>query len=148
MTDPTQTVLFSMETPTNGPPAPPAPEAEERAGYRFIKRIGWVPDDWRVVSVLDLAADERNATVGGPFGSDLTSKDYVESGVPVIRGANMSGPWVGGEFVFVSDTKAESLSANTAVPFDLVLTQRGTLGQASMVPKDGYSLYVISQSPR
>ena len=46
MPDTTPT-LFSMETaPTNGHPAPPASDAEERPGYQFVKRIGWIPEDW------------------------------------------------------------------------------------------------------
>jgi predicted nucleic acid-binding protein len=40
-------------------------------------------------TVGEIAAPIRNALVGGPFGSDLVSDDYVATGVPVIRGANM-----------------------------------------------------------
>lgn len=38
--------------------------------------------------------------VGGPFGSSLVAKDYVDDGVPVIRGANLSTgtSFVGGDF--------------------------------------------------
>lgn len=94
----------------------------------------------------DLAAPIRNAMVGGPFGSNLVSRDYVDSGVPVIRGQNMGERWVGGDFVFVSAAKAETLSQNTARPGDLVFTQRGTLGQVSMIPRGRYDKYVVSQS--
>jgi type I restriction enzyme S subunit len=97
--------------------------------------------------VSELAAPVKNAIVGGPFGSDLVSKDYVPSGIPVIRGQNMGcGRWVGGDFVFVSKEKAESLSANTASPGDLLFTQRGTLGQVAIVPPSPYQKYLISQS--
>tara|TARA_R110002049_G_scaffold20717_1_gene75851 strand:- start:6270 stop:7646 length:1377 start_codon:yes stop_codon:yes gene_type:complete len=102
----------------------------------------------RDVIVEDIAAEKRNALVGGPFGSNLVSRDYVESGVPVIRGQNMgSGRWLCGEFAYVSEEKAESLSANLARPGDVVFTQRGTLGQVAIVPDDGpHEKYVISQS--
>jgi len=50
----------------------------------------------------------KNALVGGPFGSNLVSADYVPDGVPVIRGQNMGfGRWVEGDFVFVRSEKAE-----------------------------------------
>jgi type I restriction enzyme S subunit len=102
---------------------------------------------WTTLTVAEIISKERNALVGGPFGSDLVSKDYVLSGVPVIRGANMgNGRWVSGDFVFVSKEKAESLSANCAKPDDLVFTQRGTIGQVALVPKDGFDRYLISQS--
>jgi len=85
--------------------------------------------------------------VGGPFGSNLVSKDYEESGVPVIRGTNMGDAWVGGEFAFVSPAKFdEDLSRNSALPGDVVFTQRGTLGQVARVPAEPYGTYVVSQS--
>ena len=58
----------------------------------------------------------------------------------------MGERWVGGDFVFVSAAKAETLSQNTARPGDLVFTQRGTLGQVSMIPRGRYDKYVVSQS--
>ncbi|KND60262.1 Type I restriction-modification system, specificity subunit S [Candidatus Burkholderia verschuerenii] len=100
-----------------------------------------------IVRFETLAADSRNALVGGPFGSNLVSNDYVDSGVPVIRGQNMGhGRWVDGNFAFVSDEKAESLRANWARPGDIVFTQRGTLGQVAIVPAGPWDRYVVSQS--
>jgi type I restriction enzyme S subunit len=98
-------------------------------------------------TVEEIAEPTKNALVGGPFGSNLVSKDYVEAGVPVIRGQNMGyGRWVAGDFVFVSTQKADVLSANTARPGDLIFTQRGTLGQVAIVPQEPYENYIISQS--
>ncbi len=96
--------------------------------------------------VQEIAATTRNAIVGGPFGSNLVSADYVDSGVPVIRGQNMGSRWISGEFVFVSQSKAESLSQNVARPGDLVFTQRGTLGQVAIVPCGEFNEYILSQS--
>jgi type I restriction enzyme, S subunit len=63
--------------------------------------------DWRDLLLEELAASTRNALVGGPFGSDLVSSDYSPTGVPVIRGENLStGRWVAGDFVFVPTAKA------------------------------------------
>ena len=97
--------------------------------------------------VADIVAPIKNALVGGPFGSNLISRDYTPFGVPVIRGQNMGfGRWVGGEFVFVSPQKADNLASNIARSGDLIFTQRGTLGQVSVVPPKPYPKYVISQS--
>lgn len=102
---------------------------------------------YAVVEVEDIAAPVRNALVGGPFGSNLTSRDYMDFGVPVIRGANLGlGRWVGGDFVHVSEKKADSLSANCASPGDLIFTQRGTLGQTAIVPDHEANRYLVSQS--
>lgn len=103
--------------------------------------------DWMKCIVEDIAAPIKNALVGGPFGSNLVSNDYVDHGVPVIRGQNMGvDRWVSGDFAFVSPSKAQSLSANIARPGDLVFTQRGTLGQVAIVPNIPYDKYVVSQS--
>ena len=121
------------------------PVAPVPAGYKLTE-VGVIPEDWERSSVRVIASSTRNAIVGGPFGSDLVSKDYVAHGVPVIRGQNMSGQWVSGSFVFVTPTKAKSLEANLAHPGDIIFTQRGTLGQVSLVPDKPFSAYLVSQS--
>jgi type I restriction enzyme S subunit len=86
--------------------------------------------------------------VGGPFGSNLGRKDYRPAGIPVIRGANLSslGRFDASEFVYVSPDKARELIRNSAIPGDVVFTQRGTLGQVGIVPEQPHNSYVISQS--
>lgn len=101
---------------------------------------------WVSTTVRDIASSARNAIVGGPFGSDLVSSDYVDDGVPVIRGQNMNGGWVSGTFAFVTHAKARTLEANLARPGDLVFTQRGTLGQVALVPNEPFESYLVSQS--
>lgn len=102
------------------------------------------------MSTLATRVGGKNRVIGGPFGSKLTQADYVTGGVPVIRGANMerAGRWLGGEYVFVSEIKARTdLASNLASPGDIIVTQRGTLGQVSIVRQgEGHGRYVISQS--
>ena len=114
-------------------------------GYKLTE-VGVIPGDWECTTVNSLASIVRNAIVGGPFGSDLVSRDYVDEGVPVIRGQNMGSQWIEGPFVYVTSQKAKSLESNLARPKDVVFTQRGTLGQVSLVPSDPYMTYLISQS--
>ena len=73
----------------------------------------------------------------------------MEESVPVIRGSNLSedGRFRANDFVCVSREKARELSANIARPGDIVVTQRGTLGQVGRIPTGiGYDEFVISQS--
>lgn len=102
------------------------------------------------VSLAELAAPKPYALVGGPFGSKLTSADYVPEGIPVIRGGNLnSGRFLNEEdFVFVTEQKMrEDLFGNLAHPGDIVFTQRGTLGQVAIIPETArFGAYVISQS--
>ena len=104
---------------------------------------------WPVVTLDSIKADVPYACVGGPFGSNLTSKHYVDEGVPVIRGQNLGGPGCFNEtgFVFVTPEKADKLRPNLAFRGDLLFTQRGTLGQVGLIPQDSqYERYVVSQS--
>jgi type I restriction enzyme S subunit len=88
--------------------------------------------------------------VGGPFGSRLVSRDYKDAGVPVIRGGNLPLDQLFSlaDLVFVSEEKvARDLFGNLAFPGDIVITQRGTLGQVGLVPKSSpYPRFVVSQS--
>lgn len=104
---------------------------------------------WPVVSLDSIKASVPYACVGGPFGSNLTSKHYVDEGIPVIRGQNLGGPGCFNEtgFVFVTPEKADKLRPNLAFRGDLLFTQRGTLGQVGLIPQDSqYERYVVSQS--
>ena len=102
--------------------------------------MGKIPRGWRVAPVTTMQDGGKYACTAGPFGSNLTSRDYVDFGIPVIRGGNLSGPslWLTNDaFVFVSLEKARQLSSNTAHPGDVIFTQRGTLGQVAIIPPDG-----------
>lgn len=105
--------------------------------------------DWPLVRLVDVAAKKRWALNGGPFGSKLTRKAYVPSGIPVIRGTNLAGPkkFSFEDFVYVSEKKADELLPNNAHPGDLIFTQRGTIGQVGLIPTNSpVQRFVISQS--
>lgn len=103
--------------------------------------------EWMRKTFSELVGGRQNI-IGGPFGSNLTQADYVPKGVPVIRGSNMGqmGRYIGGEYAYVSPEKSDALASNQVVPGDIVVTQRGTMGQVSIVPSGQYDRYVISQS--
>ena len=104
---------------------------------------------WRTIPLNAIKDSRPYAFVGGPFGSNLTTRDYVDEGVPVIRGNNLSMDSIfhDEDFVFVSEEKADDLRSNTASPGDLIFTQRGTLGQVGLIPREArFQRYIISQS--
>ena len=83
----------------------------------------------------------------GPFGSDITTDNFVSEGVPVIRGNNLGvGRFHAEGFVFLSEEKADDLANANAFPGDLVFTHRGTLGQIGIIPSGQFERYVVSQS--
>jgi type I restriction enzyme S subunit len=111
--------------------------------------LGPIPQGWQVRPVAAIASKRRHAVTGGPFGSKLGRKDYRDQGVPVLRGANLrlGGGFSESNLVFVSNEKADELRSSVARPGDIVITQRGTLGQVGMIPKrPRFDRYVLSQS--
>jgi len=84
------------------------------------------PDGWRRAVVSDLAAQEPNSFVLGPFGSDLTVRDYRVAGVPVVFVRDIKPNafrWKSN--VFVSHEKAEQLRAHRVAAGDIVITKMG-----------------------
>lgn len=111
--------------------------------------LGPLPLNWELGTVASVALGQRNAIAGGPFGSKLGRKDYQPCGVPVLRGNNLRvhGGFDESDFVFVSEEKAAELRSAWAKRGDIVITQRGTLGQVGRIPSDSkFDLYVLSQS--
>lgn len=107
-----------------------------------------LPNDWRVFTVDELKSDEKSSCVAGPFGSSISSKYFVEEGVPVIRGSNLTAGgkrFVSDTFVYVSEERAKKYAAQHVVNDDLVFTCWGSIGQIGIIPKDGpFEEYIIS----
>lgn len=84
----------------------------------------------------------------GPFGSDIKVEYFVDKGVPVLNGSNISGFKVTDDFHnYVTEERASGYRKAIAVRGDIVITHRGTLGQIAYIPDDSqYEKYVISQS--
>lgn len=84
----------------------------------------------------------------GPFGSNIKVECFVDSGIPVLNGSNLTGFALNdNSFRYVTPEKADSLGKANAYRGDIVITHRGTLGQIVFIPENSkYSRYVISQS--
>ena len=84
----------------------------------------------------------------GPFGSDIKVDNFVETGVPVLNGANLPKfKLLEKEFRYVTAEKAKTFRKAIAKRGDIVITHRGTIGQISYIPENSkFEEYVISQS--
>jgi type I restriction enzyme S subunit len=104
--------------------------------------------EWKVEKFQALAHPDAGSFSIGPFGSAITTDNYVPEGVPVVRGVNLArGIFVDDQFVYISDKKADELSRSNLIEGDLVFTHRGTIGQVSMIPRTPrFRRYVLSSS--
>jgi len=107
-----------------------------------------LPEGWRVTTVDEIKADEPSSCVAGPFGSNISSKYFVEKGIPVIRGKNLSDDltkFIPEGFVFVDPERAKVYKAQHVKGNDLVFTCWGTIGQVGLIPDNGpFPEYIIS----
>lgn len=95
----------------------------------------------------DICLDEKRAIISGPFGSNISSKYFVDKGIPVIRGNNLSlslDKFYDEGFVYVTKKKADELNCY-AKKLDIIFTAAGTIGQVGLITNDTkYDCYVIS----
>ncbi|MBF0611732.1 MAG: restriction endonuclease subunit S [Magnetococcales bacterium] len=101
---------------------------------------------WILTKIEDIAASHPNSITIGPFGSRMKADLYVQSGVRVIRGNNISrDKKFDGNYVYVSEKTANSLSSCCLKPGDLVFPHRGNIGTVGITPDDG-NKYILSTS--
>jgi len=82
----------------------------------------------------------------GPFGSRMKSDCYVPTGVPVIRGTNLTGGRsFSGNWVYVTEQTADELGNCCVSAGDLVFPHRGSIGEVGIVT-DEFPRYVMSSS--
>ncbi len=110
--------------------------------------LGEIPSDWNVLTVDEIKASPKKAIISGPFGSNISSKYFVASGIPVIRGNNLSlqigKKFIDDGFVYLTDDKANELGT-WAERDDLIFTAAGTIGQVGiLLGNEKYSKYIIS----
>jgi type I restriction enzyme, S subunit len=102
---------------------------------------------WQYLPIDAIKAKAAGAIAIGPFGSRMKSDVYLPTGVPVIRGSNISDTRVlSGDFVFVSPATADSLRPSNVFPGDLIFPHRGTIGEVGIVPEGDQTRYMLSTS--
>ena len=104
--------------------------------------------EWPEFSIEELKAPSKNAIAMGPFGSNIKAENFVEEGIPVIKGGNLTGDFiVEDKFDFLTEEKADQLKTSNTFRRDIVITHRGTIGQVGIIPDNSkFERYVVSQS--
>lgn len=104
-----------------------------------------LPAKWQWRTLADIAANVPNAIVDGPFGSSLKTSDYVEDGVPVLQGKNISENrfrWT--DIRYISEAKARELKRSSLRPGDILMIKIGSIGYSALVPElNGHPFAVI-----
>jgi len=115
--------------------------------YEVIRSPGFVDEmsGWPIVTIDSIKADSKGSIAIGPFGSRMKSNCYVNDGIPVIRGTNITGgPTFEGDLVYITEDKADTLGSSNVYQYDLVFPHRGSIGEVGIILDD--ERYVLSSS--
>jgi type I restriction enzyme S subunit len=92
--------------------------------------LGWVPKDWEIVTLGQIAARSSGILQTGPFGSQLHAHEYVVDGVPVVMPQDMvNGRLSVQQIARITTRKAVALSRHRLIPNDIVFSRRGDLSR-------------------
>ena len=96
----------------------------------------------KTYKIVDIGVDFGDA----PFGSRLKSKDYVDSGIPVIQGRNIkNGKFEWNNKLYATQEKFESLSRSHCMKGDLAFPKIGTIGICAIMPEvEGFETFLLS----
>ena len=103
---------------------------------------------WPFANFEDVALPGKGAIVSGPFGSNIGRRFFVDEGIPVIRGNNLTfgeRRFIDDGFVYLTEEKSREFKNCVAIADDLVFTAAGTIGQVGIIPQNTrFDHYIIS----
>lgn len=100
--------------------------------------LGRIPKNWKIVSVLDVPPLDRSSIQTGPFGAQLSPKEFQPSGIPVLKIGNVQTGYLDlKELDFVAEAKAEQLKRFVIRAGDLLFARQGaTTGRNALAPPE------------
>jgi type I restriction enzyme, S subunit len=101
--------------------------------------------EWEEKKLIDITDKKvKWSFIGGPFGSNLKSSDYVDVGIRIIQLQNIGdAEFVDDYQIFTSEEKADELLSNNIYPGDIILSKMGDpVGRACLIP-DIHKRYVM-----
>ncbi|MDH5887688.1 restriction endonuclease subunit S [Vibrio splendidus] len=103
---------------------------------RFKADDGSEFPDWEEKKLGEVVSKEKHSFTGGPFGSDLKSDDYTDSGVRIIQLQNIGDGHFNNKYkIYTSESKADALISCNIYPNDLLLSKMGDpVARALLVP--------------
>ena len=111
-----------------------------------IEWIGEIPQEWNIARLRDIKAEKKYAIVDGPFGSAISTNDYKESGIPLIRITNLkNGEVTENDMVYISEELAEKVGRSSIGLSDIVFAKTGaTIGKCGVNKTIKYGILASS----
>ena len=108
------------------------------------KRLSGFKDKWERKTLEELAGGKANI-VDGPFGSNLKNSDYIETGIPVLQGMNITGDKFNRKgFRYIGEKKVKEVYRSNAQVGDLLTVKIGSIGFTAIIDDIGpYDFAII-----
>lgn len=109
---------------------------DELVKSRFLEMFGdmiHVPSDFREITLEEVC--RKNGDVRcGPFGTQLSKSDYLDTGVPVWGIPEINSNFQIWTSDFISQDKASLLFLYSIIPGDIVMSRKGNVGKCEIYP--------------
>ena len=104
-----------------------------------------LPSNWTWKTLIETALPVKNAIADGPFGSSLKTCHYVDKGVPVLQGKNITEDnFRMFDIRFITESKANELRRSWIQLGDILLIKIGSIGYSAVVDNlDNFQKAVI-----
>ena len=102
------------------------------------------------VTLDGVAAASAHSFVDGPFGSNLKSSEYVDSGVRLVQLQNIGkGNWINDNEKFISRRKFTTLKRHGAIPGDIAIAKMADpVARACILPQVSDEFIVVADCIR
>lgn len=99
-----------------------------------IALFGYIPNNWSVMKLKHIKSKEKYSIVDGPFGTAISTDDYVDDGIPLVRITNLKSPYVvKDDLVYITKEHAENLQRSRLNYGDIVFAKTGaTIGKCAI----------------
>jgi len=93
--------------------------------------------EWEKIKLIDVTNKKiKWSFIGGPFGSNLKSSDYVAHGIRIIQLQNIGDAQFHDDYkIFTTEQKANELLSYNIYPGEIILSKMGDpVGRACLIP--------------
>ena len=124
-----------------GKPKPKKPsniDTKFSVDKEVLSSMSSIPKEWRYVHIAFITNDKPDSIVDGPFGSSINvKKDYIESGIPVIRINNIAPfKFINDNLKYLRKEKFGELKRHNILPGDILFGKVGTIGNSCIYPNN------------
>lgn len=107
--------------------------------------LGWIPKEWEVKKLIDIASKEKGNIRRGPFGGSIKKSDFIDSGYKIYEQKNVIRNNLTLGNYYINEDKFQELSDFEIKENDFLISGAGTIGKIILV-KNPFKPGIINQA--